>query len=195
MADTQSHNDFDRAPGITPGARRVRNLTLWAVCALAWFALDRVTKLYADGFHVGEAVAPDVAGLVGFSLVHNFGVAWGAFSGAVGAISLFTALLCLVIAAFAVYWSREAGRLDMFALGILFAGGVGNLLDRVALGYVVDFIEPLFIDFPTFNVADIGVTCGIVLLMASLIAQMVREGAGKDVRNGAETNKDRIDKE
>lgn len=187
MADAQSHNDLDRAPGTVPGARRVRSLVLWGVCALVWCALDRATKLYANGFDVGDVVAPDMAGLVGFRLVHNFGVAWGAFSGAVGAISVFTALLCIAIAAFAVYWSREAGRLDMCALGILFAGGVGNLIDRVALGYVVDFIEPLFIDFPTFNVADIGVTCGIVLLMVSLIVQMAREGAHED--------EERIDKE
>lgn len=188
MSFAQPHNDFDRAFGdIKPGARRVRNMVLWGVCVLVWFALDLTTKLYANGFDVGDSIAPDVAGLIGFRLVHNFGVAWGAFSGAVGVISVFTALLCVAIAVFSVYWSRGAGRVDMVALGILFAGGVGNLLDRVALGYVVDFIEPLFIDFPIFNVADIGVTCGIVLLMASLIVQMVCEGA--------EAGKDRTDKE
>ena len=49
------------------------------------------------------------------------------------------------------------------------AGGIGNALDRFTLGYVVDFIEPVFIDFPVFNVADIGVTCGFVLFLAGML--------------------------
>lgn len=56
-------------------------------------------------------------------------------------------------------------------MGLVAAGGIGNAIDRFALGYVVDFIQPLFIDFPVFNVADIGVTCGFVLLVLSLLLQ------------------------
>ena len=49
------------------------------------------------------------------------------------------------------------------------AGGIGNAIDRFTLGFVVDFIEPTFIDFPIFNIADIGVTCGIILFIVSLL--------------------------
>ncbi len=87
-----------------------------------------------------------------------------------------TALMCVGIAAFAVYWARRCSALEMVGLGLLFAGGVGNLYDRAAQGYVVDFITPLFIDFPTFNVADIGVTCGIALLALCWIVQILKEG-------------------
>ena len=52
---------------------------------------------------------------------------------------------------------------------IFVAGGIGNAIDRFTLGFVVDFIEPTFIDFPIFNVADIGVTCGIILFIVSLL--------------------------
>ena len=58
------------------------------------------------------------------------------------------------------------------SLGV--AGGIGNAIDRFVRGYVVDLIDPTFIDFPVFNVADIGVTIGIVLFMASLIASSRR---------------------
>ena len=51
----------------------------------------------------------------------------------------------------------------------MFAGGIGNALDRFTLGYVVDFVDFTFIDFPVFNVADIGVTCGFVVFIASML--------------------------
>lgn len=159
------------------GTLFVRNLTLWAVVAVVWFIFDRATKLFFDGnFQVGDVVVSNIAGLVRFNLVHNVGVAWGMFAGQIPVIVIFTALMCLVIAAFSVYWARSCTKLEMFALAILFSGGIGNLVDRVAYGYVVDFITPLFIKFPTFNVADIGVTCGVVLLAIAWIVQIVREG-------------------
>ena len=55
------------------------------------------------------------------------------------------------------------------------AGGIGNAIDRFAQSYVVDFIEFSFIDFPVFNVADIGVTCGFVLLFIGLILAFKNE--------------------
>ena len=59
----------------------------------------------------------------------------------------------------------------------MFAGGLGNAVDRFTLGYVVDFIDPVFIDFPTFNIADIGVTCGFVIFFAALFLRARREEA------------------
>ncbi len=162
-----------------------RNLALWGGCAFLWFVLDRVTKAVIDGsYSVGDVVVGSIGGLLQFNLVHNRGVAWGAFSGAIPVISIVTALMCVVIAAFAVYCAKHYGKLEAVALGLLFAGGIGNLFDRIVYGYVVDFITPLFIDFPTFNVADIGVTCGIALLFIALIAQMAKEA--KADRSGEE---------
>lgn len=153
-----------------------RNLALWGGCAFLWFVLDRATKAFIDAsYSVGDVFLSDIAGLLQFNLVHNRGVAWGAFSGAVPVISVVTALMCLAIAAFAVYSAKHYGKLEAIALGLLFAGGIGNLFDRIFNGYVVDFITPLFIDFPTFNIADIGVTCGIALLFIALVLQMAKE--------------------
>ncbi len=52
---------------------------------------------------------------------------------------------------------------------------MGNALDRFTLGYVVDFIEPVFIDFPVFNIADIGVTCGVVLVLVSMLVALRKD--------------------
>ena len=69
----------------------------------------------------------------------------------------------------------------LFCAGVVVAGGLGNAIDRFALGYVVDFIEPVFIDFPVFNVADIGVTCGFVLFFAGMLWSMRKDAPAKEV--------------
>ena len=58
---------------------------------------------------------------------------------------------------------------------VIIAGGIGNLIDRVFRGFVIDYIEPLFIDFAIFNFADILVTCGAAVLIFWLIFDMIRE--------------------
>ena len=58
---------------------------------------------------------------------------------------------------------------ELIGISLVVAGGIGNAIDRFTLGFVVDFIEPTFIDFPIFNIADIGVTCGIILFIVSLL--------------------------
>lgn len=154
-----------------------RNLICAAVLAGVWLAFDRATKVFFERAAVsGETVSADVGnlGLIRFDLVHNTGAAWGSFAGSVSVLAVITAVVCLAIAVFAVYWAREASLFEMVALALLFAGGVGNLVDRFTQGYVIDFITPLFIDFPTFNVADIGVTCGVIMLAFAWIAQALR---------------------
>ncbi len=65
--------------------------------------------------------------------------------------------------------------LEIVGVALVVAGGLGNALDRFTLGYVVDFIEPTFIDFPVFNVADIGVTCGFVIFLIGVVTLWRRE--------------------
>ena len=58
---------------------------------------------------------------------------------------------------------------QLFSVAIVAAGGIGNAIDRFVTGYVVDFICFDFVNFPVFNIADIGVTCGILLLLTNLL--------------------------
>lgn len=74
--------------------------------------------------------------------------------------------------------------LGALGLSLVVAGGIGNAIDRFTLGYVVDFIEPVFIDFPVFNVADIGVTCGVALFIASLIIEMLKASHAEHENGG-----------
>ena len=127
------------------------------------------------------ALVPVIDGVVGFRLVHNFGAAWGSFSGMVIMIAVVSIVLCAIILAYMIYVAKEASVLETVGLALIFAGGVGNMIDRLLRGYVVDFIEPLFIDFPNFNIADAGITCGIICVLIAYIIKFL--AAAKQVEH------------
>ena len=137
--------------------------------ALIWFALDMATKAYANSFERGEVFAGPFAGLFQFRLAHNTGAAWSMFSGSTFALAILALVVLVVLVAIVALFSWRITWLEAFSLGLVFAGGIGNALDRFTLGYVVDFIQTLFISFPTFNVADIGVTCGVLIFALSFV--------------------------
>lgn len=106
-----------------------------------------------------------------FSLthIHNDGGAWGMFD---GAIWLFVVIF-VIFAAF-IIWEFSKKRMpfttfERFCIVAVFAGGLGNIIDRLRFGFVIDMITTEFINFPIFNVADIFITCGCILLILHLI--------------------------
>ncbi|MBX5445007.1 signal peptidase II [Sphaerobacter sp.] len=127
-------------------------------------ALDQVTKAA-----IVAAVGPDadrdviwvVPRVLRFLYVRNTGVAFGAFQGA-GQILVLLALGVVLLLAVA-FWQmiRESPWLSV-AFGLQFGGAIGNIIDRLRFGYVVDFIDVP--NFPTFNVADSAITIGVILL-------------------------------
>ena len=144
----------------------------FGIIALAWIALDRWTKVVADAHEVGEVFVPNVAGLFEFRLVHNTGAAWGMLGDSTMLLGAFSLIVCLAILWYVFGFRHARGSFaETIPLAFVFAGGVGNAVDRLSLGYVVDFIKTTFIEFPVFNVADIGVTCGIVVFMVVLFLQ------------------------
>jgi signal peptidase II len=116
---------------------------------------------------------------VSFVLVHNTGGAWGIFSGNTFALGLVALVFCAFVLVYLFVLARDSSALSTVALGMIFAGGIGNMIDRFLLGYVVDFLNFTFIDFPVFNVADVGVTCGVVLFLLSIILD-ARTGQNED---------------
>ena len=109
-----------------------------------------------------------IPGLLQISYVQNTG---GAFSSFEGQQWLF-ALIFVVFTGLVLYeyFKKPMGftGLERWCIAAIYGGGLGNMIDRVRLGYVVDMIETTFIEFPVFNVADCFITCGCVLLMAHL---------------------------
>lgn len=85
------------------------------------------------------------------------------------ALGIMSIVVCIALVAYLVIASKDMNAGQIIGLALVFAGGIGNALDRFTLGYVVDFVDFTFIDFPVFNVADIGVTCGFVVFIASML--------------------------
>ncbi len=142
---------------------------LMALFAAGIVAADQITKLL-----VVQNIAPysDVAvipGLFHLTYARNTGAAFSMLAG-------MQWLFALIFLAFTVgiLWEFSRKRLPFTALerwciAAVYAGGLGNMIDRLRLGYVVDMIEVEFISFPVFNVADCFITCGCVLLTVHLV--------------------------
>ncbi len=153
----------------TACARR-RRFALFIPVAVVWIVIDQLTKAYFNGnFQAGQVITDPIAGIFRFHLVYNTGGAWSIFSGATWALGAFSLVVCAALTAYLFVCARDASAGEAAGLALVVAGGIGNAIDRFALGFVVDFIEPTFIDFPIFNVADIGVTCGFIVFFIALI--------------------------
>ena len=132
-------------------------------------AADQFTKyLTVANIALYEDV-PFIPGIVQLTYVQNTGAAFSSFEGQ----QWLFALIFLVFTAAVVYEyfkkSMPFTACERWLIAAIYAGGLGNMIDRVRLGYVVDMIETTFMEFPVFNVADIFITCGCILMMIHLI--------------------------
>ena len=106
---------------------------------------------------------PLLGQILGLRLTHNYGAAWSSFS---GQRLLLIALPIIIIAAVLYVLAKKIVRhpSGKFACALVLAGGVGNLIDRVFVGYVVDMLYfPFYVSYPTFNIADICIVAGAIL--------------------------------
>ena len=139
-----------------------------ALFALIVAAVDQITKylvvanipLYAD--------VPFLPGIVELTYVQNAGAAFSMLEGM--RWLFFVIFIVLTVLILVEYFKRPMPftKLERWCIAAIYGGGLGNMIDRVRLGYVVDMIKTEFIEFPVFNVADCFITCGCILLIAHL---------------------------
>jgi signal peptidase II len=144
---------------------------LWAgLLALLVLVADQAAKAIAEErIMLGEQV--DVFGPLEFTLTHNRGVAFGMAGGA-GAPLVLVVLVALAVVLY--LFSRDAGRPWMWlAVGLLIGGALGNLVDRIRLGHVTDFID--LPPWPPFNLADMAITFGVIGLVILYLIDASRE--------------------
>ena len=135
---------------------------LFLALGAAGLALDQWLKAYVTAnIPLGQAQSL-LPGVVELRTVHNYGAAWSSFS---GSRWLLVAVTIIIVIFVTVLLVRRVVRhpLGVAACCLVISGGLGNIIDRVRLGYVVDMFNLLFINYPVFNVADILVVCGAVL--------------------------------
>lgn len=149
-------------------------MALYIAIFLFIIALDQISKfLITAKFSLGEGECI-IRGILDFRYIENRGAAFGMLQ---GARVFFIILTILVFTALIIYLIKlkPSSCLELTALSFIAGGALGNFIDRAFLGYVRDFIEVTFIDFPVFNVADCFVCIGAGLYILYTFVDMKRK--------------------
>ena len=144
-------------------------LLIWGIVAALAVVLDQVSKSIVVNRLMPVSEAEFIPGFIGFRYCENTGAAFGMMK---GFRWVFIVLSTVAIIGSIIYLIARRGTvhpLTGLALAMIAGGGVGNQIDRIVNGYVVDFIEFQFVDFAIFNVADSFVTVGAVLVIISVV--------------------------
>ena len=130
---------------------------------------DQLSKLWILGNLPLFQQIPVIPGLFHLTYVQNTGAAFSSFQGQQWLFILVFAVLTV-----AVIWEFSTKKMgfstfERWCIAAIYAGGLGNMIDRVRMGFVVDMIEVEFMNFPVFNVADCFITCGCIAMLVSLV--------------------------
>ena len=176
-----------RPPKMSPIPRDDAALARWLALALLVIVLDQITKSMVVGaFQLGDTRT--LTGFFNLVRAHNTGAAFSMLSDSSGWQRWFFIALGIVASGFIVWMIRShpEQRLFCFAVSMIMGGALGNAIDRIVHGYVVDFLqfhfgflEPLFQGgyFPAFNLADSAITLGAICLVGDELLRVKREKA------------------
>jgi signal peptidase II len=176
--DVRVGSATDAAPRLAAERRLGAGLLQWlalSAIALAAAAADQLTKRIVDN-HLALGDGVHVLGPFWIRHVENSGIAFGLFASATAIVILLTAT---AVAWMLAFFARSGARHPVLpvSLGLVIGGSLSNLLDRVRLGYVTDFLDLRY--WPAFNLADSFIVIGVCVLLAALVA------AEREPRRGA----------
>lgn len=155
---------------------REKSMLIPLFIILVFFVVcDQISKAIAVGalVDIGSSMS-FIPGILRFEYHRNTGMAWGLFPNAAWFFVIITVAIGGFIVFFVVKHRFDMPKIMQISFTLILAGALGNLIDRIFLGYVRDFIAFDFFSFPVFNIADSCVTVGAVLLAVSLI--FIRSG-------------------
>lgn len=164
-----------------------------AVVAVILIA-DLLSKKYVWSFLDQNGMQENVIGLFNLVKVKNEGAGFGIFQGKTVGLTVITFIVVIAICVYLFFALKESEWLRI-SLVFVTAGGIGNIVDRIAFGYVRDFIQFSFWEnFPVFNIADSFVTVGAFMLVIVLIIMLVQEGK-KNQKEFEEEQKNKVENE
>lgn len=179
---------------------RIKQYIPTLIFMIALIVLDQVTKLIARSALADSSVAV-IEGVFEFKLVYNTGVAWGMFGQSPVVITLIALIIMSVVAFvyFKIPVENKRLRFLRILLVLIFSGAAGNIIDRLCVDAVTDFLYFKLINFPVFNVADIYVTVSGILVAILLIFYYKEEDLDflkfKRKKNNESVEQDTTDKE
>jgi signal peptidase II len=174
MVDAPTTPDTGRGTSDSPSASPlVGRVEIWI--ALAVVLLDQVTKAMVRAWIPLHDDVSIIAGLFDFTQVRNTGAAFGLLNGVdfpfkAALIAIVAAVALVAIAAYAARVA-PAQKMARLGLALILGGAIGNLIDRIALGYVVDFVDVYWraYHFWAFNVADSAITVGVSVMVLDML--------------------------
>ena len=172
MAKGRDTNIFDRLKSFSAQSSSDAQFSIFL--SLITFStivvLDRLTKIFfSDLLSLGESL-PVIRDILHMTLVHNTGIAFGLFKNQ-GVVFIIIPVIAVILLIYNIYYYRQSGeelsRLYIVAFSLILGGAIGNLLDRMLYGYVIDFID--FRIWPVFNIADSAITVGAIIIALKCI--------------------------
>lgn len=137
---------------------------MWFIISLLIIIFDQIFKfLVVSNISLTDSIEV-IPKVMHFVYVKNTGAAFSILEGKTYLLSIVSVLVCAALVIYMIKTKPESKMLSL-SISLILGGAVGNLIDRLTKGFVVDFIEPMFIRFPVFNFADIAITVGAVLLV------------------------------
>ncbi|MEA4898079.1 MAG: signal peptidase II [Christensenellaceae bacterium] len=140
----------------------------WWIGPAIMLSVDRLTKLWAERILQPIGTTDALPGLFRFTYARNTGAAFSMLSGNNWALALVNGVMIAVVLTL-LFRAKGLNRLTRWGLLLVATGGLGNLIDRLVYGYVIDFIELTFMRFAVFNLADVLVSAGTVLAASGML--------------------------
>lgn len=156
-------------------------MIFYILVAIFIVAFDQITKILTSRiFLLGESkvIIPNI---LSFANVHNEGAAFGILQGARVFFIIMTIAVIILVTIYIVR-TKPDSKLERWSLCFMAGGAVGNFIDRAIFGYVRDFIQVDFIDFPVFNIADCFVCIGAGLYILYAFSDMFKKKEEPDVK-------------
>lgn len=162
-----------------------KNYILKLIIIAVGVVIDLITKIiFAKAFAKGREDIVVIENFFNFTYVENTGAAYGMFSNSTIMLTIFSVVFVIAFIVYD-YFNHEKNWIYISGFALIVSGAIGNLIDRIFLGYVRDFISIRLFSF-VFNIADLWVTLGVVFFVLNLILSIFRDR--KDKRN-VENNK------
>ncbi|MEG6572596.1 signal peptidase II [[Clostridium] cellulosi] len=151
-------------------SRDVIAVILYCIAVLALVAADQLTKYWAVNSLAEQGSVPVIGDFLRFTYIENTGASFSMLAGKRTLLIVFPAVVLTAVLVVIISHRIKSVKWNI-SLVLILAGGIGNLIDRIRLGYVVDFIDLHTIHFAIFNVADTFITIGVALLIILFLWQ------------------------
>lgn len=143
-------------------------MLVYSIISLLILIIDQLSKIFILSNFTADTKINLIPGIIDIVFRKNTGAAFSLLSKHIYLLSIISILFCIGVIIYVVK-IKPKHPLQCTSIALIFAGALGNGIDRFFRGYVIDFIETAFINFPVFNIADVSITVGAALFVLYVI--------------------------